>query len=57
VGRGESDVVEQAKSHRTVSLGVVSGRTHEGEAVVDPPGHDGVDERQHTPRGATCRRE
>jgi hypothetical protein len=48
---GNGDVVEEAETHRPVSLGVVPRRPHQGEAVVRPVGHNRVDQRQETSAG------
>jgi hypothetical protein len=42
--RRDGDVVEEAEAHRAGVLGVMAGRAHEREAVVDLAGADGVAE-------------
>src|SRR5207248_3031033 len=47
------DVVEEAEPHRTIGLGVMSGRTDECEAVLHFAGHDRLDEREIAAGGET----
>jgi hypothetical protein len=51
VARRHRDVVEQAEAHRPVGLGVVTGRAHAGEPVVDLAGHDRVNQGEHPAGG------
>ncbi len=46
VARADGDVVEQAKAHGPIRLGVVAGRPNEREAVVDVARHDRVEDRE-----------
>ena len=47
VVNADRDVVEKAKPHRSIRLGVMPGWAHEREAVVDIAGHDRIQQMQH----------
>jgi hypothetical protein len=49
------DIVEEAKAHRLRALGMVPGRAHGHEGVLDLPGHHLID-RLHSPTGRAQRR-
>ena len=54
VGCRNRDVVEQAKSHRAVPLGVVPGRPHHRERAPAWPIEDMLDGCDRRPRGQEC---